>query len=180
MLKLSPSIRSKSTRNKIPFVIFVFALLIVGSIIIQGAYAAPTMTLNPTSGPAGTTVHIYGSGFSPNGEIQSQLWNGTSTYSFTADANGNLNTTTVVPDVESGPYTFIVSDPSIQGSTQVTFTVTQSSTSATPTASSATSVSPSPTPTVPEFQLPAIVLSLLIVISILTMLMVRKRKMSTF
>ena len=136
----------------------------------------PAITLDPTSGPTGTTVHIYGSGFTSNGQIQSQLWNGTSTYSFTADASGNLNTTTVVPNVEAGPYTFIVIDESSQADTLTHFTVTQSSTSPSPTTTSSTAASPSPTPTVPELQLPVVVLILFIATSILAISMVRKRK----
>jgi hypothetical protein len=170
------SSKSNLTRNTISLAIFVFTILVVGSITMQGAYASPTVTLNPTSGPTGTTVHIYGSGFTPNGEIQSQLWNGTSAYSFTADASGNINTTTVVPDVESGPYVFIVTDSSSQGTTLTQFTVTQSSTSATPTTTSSTSTSPSPTPSVPELQLPVVVLILFIATSSLAISTIRKRK----
>ena len=175
MLKLFISGKSNLKRNAISLVIFVFIILIVGSITMQGAYATPTITLNPTSGPTGTTVHIYGSGFTPNGEIQSQLWNGTSAYSFTADASGNLNTTTVVPDVESGPYVFIVVDSSSQGTTTTQFTVTQSSTSPTPTTTSSTAA----TASVPEFQLPVAVLSLFMALSSLAILMVRRRKTVT-
>jgi hypothetical protein len=177
VLKLVISGKSNLTRNKISLTIFVFAvLLIVGSITTQGVYAAPTVTLNPTSGPTGTTVHIYGSGFTQNGQIQTQLWNGTSTYSFTADATGSVNTTTVVPDVESGPYVFIVIDVSSQATTLTQFTVTQSSTSPSPTTTSSTSASPSPTPSVPELQLSVVVLILFIAISSLAISTVRKRK----
>ncbi len=179
VLRLFISGKSNLTRNIISLAIFVFIIMVVGPITMQGAYAAPTITLNPTSGPTGTTVHIYGSGFTPNGQIQSQLWNGTSAYSFTADATGNLNTTTVVPNVESGPYVFIVIDASSQGTTQTQFTVTQSSTSPTPTTTSSTSASPSPTPSVPELQLPVVVLILFIATSSLAVSTVRKRKTVT-
>jgi hypothetical protein len=166
--------KSNRARTAITLTMFVFGLLIVGLLMMPGAYAAPTITLNPMSGPAGTTVHISGSGFTPNGQINSELWNGTSAYSFTADANGNLNTTTTVPNVEPGLYGFIVTDASSQGTTQTQFTVTQTSTSPTPTTTSSTS--PSSTPTVPELQLPVVVLTLFLVISSLAISIIKRRK----
>lgn len=126
--------------------------------------AAPSLTLNPTSGPPGTVVTVTGSGFTPSGQINADLWNGTSAYTFTADENGNLNTTETVPPVDVGTYQFVVTDAATQSSTQTQFTVTQSSTSPTPTTTPSTSstptatssVSPTPTPTVPELPILAV------------------------
>jgi len=143
---------------------------------MQGANASPTITLNPTSGPPGTTVHIYGSGFTDNGQIHSALWNGTSACNFEADAHGNLNTTTQVPNVEAGLCGFTVTDVATQSTTQTQFTVTQSSTSPTPVTTSSATASPSPTPKVPEFQSSLVILTLFIAVSIATILIVRKRK----
>lgn len=141
--------------------ILVFGLLAVALMILPAAYASPTVTVNPTSGPPGTSVNVLGSGFTPNGQIQSELWNGTSAYSFAADANGNLNTTVVVPQVESGLYGFTITDVASQSTTQTQFTVTTSSASA--------------TPTVPEFQSLVVVLILLIATSVAAISVVKKR-----
>ncbi|HUK84858.1 MAG TPA: hypothetical protein VLU95_03245 [Candidatus Acidoferrum sp.] len=162
--------------NALTIAIFVMGLLIIGSITMQGAYAAPTVSVSPTSGPPGTTVRVYGSGFTSNGQIHSALWNGTSAYNFDADASGNLNTTVTVPNVEAGLYGFTITDVTTQSTTQTQFTVTQSSTSPTPTSTSSTSTSPSPTPRVPEFGSIVVVLTILIALSITATLTVRKSK----
>jgi hypothetical protein len=176
VLSLFFSFKSNEVRCEVTLAIFIFGLLVAGSMIMPRANASPTITLNPTSGPPGTTVHIYGSGFTANGQIHTALWNGTSAYNFEADANGNLNTTTQVPDVEAGLYGFTVTDVATQSTTQTQFTVTQSLTSSTPVTTSSTTASPSPTPKVPEFQSSLIVLTLFTAVSIVTILIVRKRK----
>ena len=168
--------KSNITHSAIPLAIFVFGLLVVGLMTMPGANAAPSITLNPTSGPPGTTVHIYGSGFTSNGQIHSALWNGTSAYNFEADVHGNLNTTTQVPNVEPGLYGFTVTDVATQSTTQTQFTVTQSSTSPTPTTTSSVTASPSPTPNIPEFQSLLIVPTLFIAVVVAAILMFRKRK----
>jgi hypothetical protein len=175
VLKMFFSSKSNKARIVMPLAIFVFGLLIVGSMTLPGAKAAPTITLNPTSGPSGTTVHVTGSGYTANGEIDTELWNGTSAYTFTADANGNLDTTVTVPPVEAGLYGFTVTDVATQSTTQTQFTVTQSSTSPTPTATSSSTTAPSPTPSIPEFQSLLIVLTLFIAVSVAAVLMVKER-----
>ena len=170
------SCKSNLARSAIPLAVLVFSLLVVGSITMSGVNASPTITLNPTSGPPGTTVYITGSGYTPNGQIPTQLWNGTSTYTFTADANGNLNTTEVVPNVDPGLYGFTVTDATTQATTTTQFTVTQSTTSPTPTPSSSASTSPSTTPAVPEIQPLLIVLALFTAVSAAAILTIRKRK----
>ncbi|HUK85707.1 MAG TPA: hypothetical protein VLU95_07580 [Candidatus Acidoferrum sp.] len=169
--------KSNLTRSMIPLAIFIFSLLVVGLATMPDANAAPTITLNPTSGPPGTTVHITGSGYTANGEIDTELWNGTSAYTFNADANGNLDTTVTVPPVEPGLYGFTITDAASQGTTQTQFTVTQGSASPTPTTSS--SASPSPTSTVPEFPASMVILTLILAVSSAAFLMVRKRKMAS-
>jgi hypothetical protein len=114
--------------------------------------AAPVFPLNPTNGPPGTVVQVTGSGFTPNGDINADLWNGTSAYTFSADSSGNLNTTETVPPVDPGTYRFVVTDASTGGSTTTQFVVTEStSASPTPTTSSSASETPAPSPSVPEF-----------------------------
>ena len=141
------------------------------------ASAAPSITLNPTSGPPGTTVHVTGSGYTANGEIDTELWNGTSAYTFSADDNGNLDETVTVPPVDAGLYGFTITDATTQSTTQTQFTVTQGSASPTPTTSSSTS--PSPSPTVPEFTSSMVVLMMVIALSSTAFLMIRKRKLAT-
>jgi len=127
------------------------------------ASAAPTITLNPTSGPAGTVVQVTGSGYTPNGDIDATLWNGTSAYTFTADANGQLSTTETVPPVAPGLYQFIVTDSTTQSSTTTQFTVTQES-----------GASPTPTPSVPEFPT-AVIVSMTMLLIGATTLVAKKR-----
>lgn len=130
-----------------------FVLLVLCSSIPSFAAAAPTITLNPTSGPPGTVVQVTGSGYTPNGEIEASLWNGTSAYTFTADSYGYLSTTETVPTVDPGLYQFVVTDTTTQSSTTTQFTVTQSSLT-----------SPTPTPSVPEFPIGVIITVTLLLI----------------
>jgi len=168
------SCKSNKARSAIALTIFV-GLLILGLVAMPGAKAAPSITVNPTGGPPGTVVQVYGTGYTPNGQIQTELWNGTSAYTFTADANGVLNTTVTVPPVEPGLYGFTITDVASQGTTQTQFTVTQGSASPTPTSPSSATSSPSPTATVPEFP-SLIALTLFIAVSVGTFLFVRKTK----
>ena len=176
VLKLVFFCNSNRARSVIILAIFAFGLLVVGSMIMPRANAALSVTLNPTSGPPGTTVHIYASGFTPNGQIPTKLWNGTSAYTFTADANGVVNTTVTVPNVTPGLYGFTVTDASTSSTTQTQFTVTSSSTTPTPTSTSSATASPSPSSTIPEFQSLLLVLALFIVVSVAATVMIRKRK----
>ncbi len=169
--------KSNLTRSIIPLSIFVFSLLIVGLATMPAANAAPSITLDPTSGPPGTIVHITGSGYTANGEIDTELWNGTSAYTFTADDHGTLDTTVTVPPVIAGLYGFTITDAYTGGITQTQFTVTEGSASPTPTMSS--SASPTPTVTVPEFTSLVVVLTLIAAVSSAAFLMVRRRKMAT-
>ncbi len=171
--------KSDKAYAAIALAVFFFGLLVIGSVAMPRANAAPSITLSPTSGPPGTTVHVYGSGFTANGEINSELWNGTSAYNFSADGNGNLNTTVTVPTVEAGLYGFTITDQSTGSSTQTQCTVTQSSTAPTPTPTASTSASHSPAPTAtPEFPPLLAVVAVFTAGSAAAFLIVRKRKTS--
>jgi len=148
----------------------VFGLLIVGSLTVVEVHATPSITVNPTSGPPGTTVNVYGTGFTPNGSIHTELWNGSSAYNFQADASGDLNTTVQVPKVEAGLYKFVVTDESSGVQTNTQFTVTQSSTSPTST----TSATSTPKSTVPEFPSIGLGIAALFVISTAVSLSIKK------
>jgi len=169
VLKLFHSNKSNMKLSVATLVLFFFGLLFAGLMTMPGANAALSVTLNPTSGPPGTTVHIYASGFTPNGNIPTKLWNGTESGTFTADSNGVVNTTVVVPDVQPGLYGFTVTDASSGSTTQTQFTVTQSGSSPTPT----------PKATVPEFSSFLVVLPMLIALSVAAASMARKAKQST-
>ena len=154
-------------RLSVALAFLVSVLVGAGLTAMPAAHATLNVTLNPTSGPPATTVHIYASGFTPNGEIATKLWNGTSSGTFTADNSGDVNTTVIVPDVETGLYGFTITDTTTGSQTQTQFTVT--STASTPT----------PTPKVPEFPSLLIVLPLLIALSIAAVPMARKAKQAT-
>ena len=158
------SCKSNRAQCALPLAIFVFSLLVAGSMIIPGANAAlSSVTLNPTSGPPGSVVQITCSGYTPNGQVQATI-NGTVLGTKTADSHGDLNFNVTVPNFPDGTYKFISTDLTTQTQTQVQFTITSTTTTA------------SPTPKVPEFQSLLIVLTLLIAVSFATILAVRKRK----
>jgi len=172
VLKLFHSNKSNMKLSVATLVLFFFGLLFAGLMTMPRANAALSVTLSPTSGPPGTTVHIYASGFTPNGDIPTKLWNGTESGTFTADSNGVVNTTVVVPDVQPGLYGFTVTDASSGSTTQTQFTVTQSGSSPTPT--------PTPKATVPEFSSFLVVLPMLIALSVAGASMSRRAKQSTW
>jgi hypothetical protein len=168
VLELFFSCKSNTRQRAIALAILFFGLLVAGSMTMLEVNASLSVTLNPTSGPAGTTVYIYASGFTSNGAIHASLFNGSSAGDFQADANGNVNTTVVVPAVQTGLYQFIVTDESSGATTTTSFTVTSSTTTPTTT--------PAPTHAVPEFQSSLVVLTLFTAVSIATIFIVRKRK----
>ena len=142
--------------------LFVTALVlfVLGASLLVLVNAAPTITLSPTSGPPYTVVHVSGSGFTPNMQINVITWNGTGSITFTSDPYGNLNTTLTVPTMNPGLYQFTVADAYTHSSTQTQFTITQAS--------------PTPTPTVPEFPTAAVTFMVLLFIGAV-MLATRKR-----
>ena len=151
-------------RSAIVATIAVFLLSF--SLAISCVYALPTVTLTPTSGPQGSTVMISGSGFTPNGQVSVGLWNGTTTSSYTADVNGNLNETVTVPSVATGIYGLNFTDVSNGRTTLVTFNVTQSNL---PTNT------PSPSSTIPEFPILAVGLVVLMAGSAIGWIAIKKK-----
>ena len=124
-------------------VLFVFTALMT----MSNVAGFPVVSLNPTNGTQGTEVRITGIGFTPSGQINANLWNGTTATSFTADVNGNLNTTVTVPAVAIGVYIFRIVDVATNDTALASFIVAQSNL---------------PTPSVPEISSIALVLSTLI------------------
>ncbi len=85
---------------------------------------APTMTINPNSGPVGTLVSVTGSGFTANGAVL-VFMNGEVVASTNANANGEIATSFNVPStVAPGPYTVPAKDVATDLTADQTFTVT--------------------------------------------------------
>jgi len=75
-------------------------------VIIADAFAAPSITLNPVSGPVGTTITISGTGFAPNKALTAEF-NGQSVTlggTTTTNANGAFSGATIVVPASSAGY----------------------------------------------------------------------------
>jgi len=95
---------------------------------------APAITLNPTSGPVGSSVNITGTGFDPTSTVTITFGGSTVTttpFPLTTNNNGEFSATFAVPDSSSGPQTVIATQGS--NSASKTFTVTETSSSASTT-----------------------------------------------
>src|SRR5207245_4560429 len=88
----------------------------------------PTISLNPTSGPAGTNVTVTGNNFSPNSAIVISYDGASVTTipaSTTTDLTGSFSATFTVPASTAGSHTVKATDASAN-SASVQFTVTPS------------------------------------------------------
>jgi hypothetical protein len=95
----------------------------------------PTLTLNPTSGPKGTTVAVSGSGYVPSATVTVQFDSGT-VLSVTATATGALpatGNTFAVPTTASAGSNSVSATDGTNPATPQTFTVTTPSISLSPT-----------------------------------------------
>jgi hypothetical protein len=101
------------------------------------ALAAPSITLNPTSGPAGTVITITGSGFLVGTSVWGYVFfdsdrSGTRTtgdpYQFIQAIGGSISTTLTIPAVAPGDYDVIANIPTAAPliDTSAPFTVTSS------------------------------------------------------
>jgi hypothetical protein len=90
----------------------------------------PTIFLNPTSGPVGTSVNITGVNFDPNSEVKIFFF-GTVTDTLlstvTTNSIGEFSANSTVPDELAGQYTVEAHDEGFNAD-QTIFTVTQLST----------------------------------------------------
>jgi hypothetical protein len=155
----------KKVLNTITLIVFL-SMLTVGLTTMSRVQAAPTVTISPTSGPAGTKVQATGSGFTPNGQVVATL-NGkvvSRLGTATAKSNGDLDVTVTVPNVAAGTYNLQVEDVTTGSTAEITFTVTSSSSS------------PSPTATVPEFPSLLAILTVFIAVSLFVAVLVTARK----
>ncbi len=103
---------------------------LIDEIAIQSLAAAPTVTLDPTSGPAGTTMTAIGSRFTPGVVIDIE-WDGQWIDETISDDAGNFTTSFTVPqDATPGSHEVVFNDTSLSGpDVTVYFTVTPPSAS---------------------------------------------------
>ena len=94
----------------------------VGGVFNQTFTVTSSLSIDPSSGPPGTTLSLNGTGFGANATISITL-DGKTVRSISVDSQGSISTSFQVPVAPSGPRSVGVSDPS-RGTTQSTFTVT--------------------------------------------------------
>jgi len=116
---------------------FVLALLVASGLalsVIQPASAAttPQVTLNPTSGPAGSAVTVAGNGFRTS--TTGTVIVGSATFSFQTTATGTFSTGITIPAASTGSITITAKTSSVKAS--ATFVV-QAAPAPAPTVSSA-------------------------------------------
>src|SRR2546425_877379 len=93
---------------------------------ITAVYRIVTISLNPTSGPTGTTVNISGSNFAANSGITISYDNNpvtTTPTTVTANSAGGFSGSITVPSSGAGPHTVNATDAS-SNSASAQFTVT--------------------------------------------------------
>lgn len=106
--------------------------------------ATATISLSPSSGPAGTSVTVTGTGFPKKGP--GTVSGGTNTVSFTASASGYFKVDVVIPETNDPALTIQATSGTAKASAG--FTVTYSSPSAT-TEDTKEATDPAPAPSAP-------------------------------
>lgn len=144
-----------------------FGTLVVPLLVASFAYACTslaTLSVNPSSAPAGTTVNGTGKNFAPHGTdapstepvvLHLNSRTGSTLWSGRPDAAGNIVFSFTVPDVEAGSYTLIATQMTATGANQsgtparISFEVTPSPVAAEPVAAApADEVAATPAPAV--------------------------------
>jgi hypothetical protein len=99
----------------------------------------PTIAINPTTGPKGSTVVVTGSGWVP-GKVVTISLDSVAAQSVTPDSTGAIAGTITIPiDAAPGPHTITASDGSVGNSADaVTFTVPGAAITVSPTSGAAT------------------------------------------
>jgi hypothetical protein len=129
-------------------VLVVLGVLVAASIITPLAKSASSITLNPTSGPPGTTVVVTGSGFTANGLVVIYMDGAlVATVTLPTISAGDISIEFTVPnDISPGPYDVVAKDLATQNAVQTTFTVQQPApSSSSPPASPSQQHTPTPT-----------------------------------
>jgi len=97
-------------------------LVSVGSVFPKSFTVISSITMDPSSGPPGTTVNVTGSGFGANGTVNI-TFGGASILSASVDNNGAVSASFQVPSAPGGSRAVVITEPSIR-SAQKTFKVT--------------------------------------------------------
>lgn len=102
----------------------VVLVVALGLLFVQpnGASAATTLSLNPTTGPEGTIVAVTGSGYGANQTV-TFYFNNAVAGTVMANSSGDINFSFVVPQVPAGNYNVSASS-SVSSSGNVQFQVT--------------------------------------------------------
>jgi hypothetical protein len=109
----------------------------------------PEMVIKPTSGEAGTTVTVSGTGFGRRQEVV-VYFKGAGVATITTDSAGSFDTTFKVPDLEKGIAYDVEAEDEDENLDKVKFTIAVPATP-TPTPSPSTPApTPTPTPPVPS------------------------------
>src|SRR3989441_9618338 len=102
---------------------------------IPGTTATQAISLNPSTGPRGTTVTVTGTNFSHNSAITAVTYDGTTVITtpavITTNSTGGFSATFAVPSSIAGPHTVKATDTS-SNSASAQFTVTTPSISLSP------------------------------------------------
>lgn len=117
--------------NKNVAIALCIIMLVIPLVSLNVVRADPlSVWLTQTSGPVGTVVSVYGSGFTPFGQVDIFM-NGQVVVSTTASSSGDLTpdvspapTFAVPSDLTIGPWSVTVKDGTTQTTTYQTFTVT--------------------------------------------------------
>ena len=94
----------------------------------SGSSSNPTISINPTSGPVGTSVTVTGNGFAPISSVAITFGGNTvntNPATVTTSANGEFNSTFSVPQSSNGDHT--VRGAQASNTASAPFTVTSSS-----------------------------------------------------
>ena len=147
--------------------------VVVPLLIASFAYACTslaTLSVNPSSAPAGTTVNGTGKNFSPHGTdapstepvvLHLNSRTGTTLWSGRPDAAGNISFAFTVPDVEAGSYTLIATQMNATGGNasgtpaRISFQVTPSPAAAEPAAAAPAEEAATPAPAAAAAPAPA-------------------------
>src|SRR3972149_5642479 len=116
------------------FFLSILPIIIIGSYgFTQEVYADPSLSISPTSGPAGTPVHATGSGFTLGSFVYIYFDGSNTGYGSTADSSGNIDFNFYVPISAVGDHTVAAIDPTTNQAPSQTFTVTTPTFSISPT-----------------------------------------------
>jgi hypothetical protein len=150
----TPCLARRSTPSTLVTLIITLGLvvLLIPSQVKTVAGASPELSLSPTHGQPGETVHLSGSRFPHDAPGQVVLTEDDSTQgTFDTDDDGRFAIDLVIPALVPGPYTYEVAvdggEPGQRKSESIDFTVDVTPPTATPTETSTPTETPTNAPT---------------------------------